>query len=248
MSVSKKQIQYASQTGPYKVFVKDKGAWQMHDTARLQISVGNPKHDGNKFFALAEWASARFDHVILIISDTLQRHNIAFHGNYDQERAYEISLAQGDYWLYQNKEALDVLPNKTVTRWNDWLNHPEFKASHDVLKSLYENREDVRNAINKKAEDFSKRHMGSLAKEFSSERLMKTSVSYILEEVAAFSLMFRTIKAIDIYPGEWFRDIFDVLKKVESEALLSSFQSAECLRVDFVRNSLNPNMTNRQVA
>lgn len=235
-----KQIQYPPQTGPYKVFVKDKGLWKTHHDARLQISVGNPKHDGNKFFALAEWAAARFDHVTLIVSDTLQRHNIGFHGNYDEQRAYEVSLAQGDYWLSQNREALDVLPNKTVTRWNDWLNHPEYIAAHTVLKSLYENREDVRNAIKKKAQDFSERHIGSLAKEFSSERLMETSVNYILEEVAAFSLMFRTTKAIDIYPGAWFKDIFDVLKEIETEPLLSGFQSAECLRVDFVRNGLPP--------
>ncbi len=47
--------------------------------------------------------------------------------------------------------------------------------------------------------------------------------------------MLRGCRAVDIYPGAWFKDIFDILKTVENP-ILSGFSAAECLRVDFVKN------------
>lgn len=234
-SVSK-TIQYPSQTGPYKVFVKDKGLWQSHDTARLQISVGNPKHSGDKFFALTEWAAARFSHVTLIVSDTLQRHNIALYSNMDSENAYKLSLSQGDDWLSYNHKAIENIPNKTVTRWNDWLDRPGYDDIHTLIKTLYKSNADVQNVIQGRAMEFSARHAESLTGGPVETQRIETSTRYIIEEVAAFALMFQEERAIDIYPGTWFKDIFDVLKTLPDQPELLSFNNAECLRVDFIKN------------
>ena len=238
-----KQLQYPAQTGCYKVSVKDKGLWQCHRFARLQISMDNPKHTGDKFLALTEWAATRFEHVTLIVSDTLQRHNIASNNNLDLEEAYTISLAKGDDWISHNAAAINALPNKTITRWDEWLRDPQFKQTHNLLKYLYDNVEDFRYAVDKKALDFCKRHAANLTTEFVLANHLRASVDYILEELSAFSRMFATTKAIDIYPGEWFKDIFDVLKERSDAPLLSGFHTAECLRVDFIRNHGAPIFT-----
>lgn len=232
-----KNIQYPAPTGPYKVFVKDKGLWQKHDTARLQISLSNPKHTGKKFSALAEWAAARFDHVTLVVSDTLHRHNLALNLNLDHRAAYESALSQGDYWISQNQEALNVIPNRTVTRWDDWLSHPDFNEAHALMIKLYGEHDGVRVAVQEKAASFSGKRIEDLMDAFSPRAITDTSVRYIIEELAAFSLMFRGKRTIDIYPGDWFQDAFNVLKTVENMPLLSGFEKAECLRVDFVRNN-----------
>lgn len=227
---SSKAIQYPAQTGPYKVFVKDKGLWHSHDTARLQISVGNPKHEAEKFFALTEWAAARFNKVILIVSDTLQRHNISYYKNIDADQAYALSLKMGDYWLAKNKKSIDILPNKIVTRWDDWITNPSYESIRNLLQAEYDKGAHLREAIDQKAIEFSSRQAGH-----NSPAITSVSVQYILEELAAFALMFDHNRAIDIYPGSWFKDIFDVIERSDT-ALADSFSQAECLRVDFVRN------------
>ncbi len=225
-----KSIQYAAQTGPYKVFVKDKGLWQGHDTARLQISVGNPKHDGDKFFALAEWAAARFEKVILIVSDTLQRHNLSFYRGMSESSAYQASLDMGNYWLHKNQKAIDILPNKIITRWNDWINDTAYADARHVIQKQFDANEYFRATVEAKALEFSVRQFG-----LSNPDAVKVSVKYILEELAAFALMFSRERAIDVYPGSWFMEIFEVLATLNI-SLAEEFRSAECLRVDFVKN------------
>lgn len=225
-----KSIQYPAQTGPYKVFVKDKGLWQGHDTARLQISVGNPKHDGDKFFALAEWAAARFEKVILIVSDTLQRHNLAFYNDMNAADAHQRATAMGDYWLKKNYNAIDILPNKIVTRWNDWLDDLAYAATRDIIQAEFETNSDFRSAVEAKALEFTVRQFG-----LSNPDAINVSVKYILEELAAFALMFSSERAIDVYPGSWFMDIIKILA-VSNTPYAEAFRSAECLRVDFVKN------------
>ena len=235
MNVSN-NIQYPPQTGFYKVFVKDKGTWQGHNVARLQISVGNPKHDGDKFFALAEWAAARFDHVILIVSDTLQKHNIGIQRGVNLDAAYRQSLHMGDEWLARNKAAIDILSNKTVTRWDDWLNHADYQNTYMAISTLYNQREDVKTAIDNKAREFAIRHVGHDDNNPALQEMTKIAARYIIEELAAFAIMFREPRAVDVYPGSWFQEIFDVLAQYDGIPAIESFKTAECLRVDFVRN------------
>lgn len=236
-SVSKKNIQYAPQTGPYKVFVKDKGIWQNYNTARLQISVGNSRHTGDKFFALTEWAAARFDKVVLIVSDTLQRHNIALEHNISLDQAHQASLFLGKKWLKENKAAIENLSvnQRQVTLWDDWLQHEDFVQSYAEVCRVYQIDPAVQSVINAKAASFCKRKEdGSLVMQ---GKDFDTSVSYLLEEIAAFAIMFRAQQAVDIYPGTWFKDVFDVIVQAsEVSPLFSGFFNTACLSVDFVRN------------
>jgi len=230
MSNSRKNFQYPPQTGPYKVFVKDKGLWRQHSTARLQISVGNPKHEGDKFFALTEWAAGRFDKVILIVSDTLQRHNLAQDKGIDMKDAHDVALLEGQKWLRDNKAALEnIAPAKRImTQWDDWMSHVDFAATYAEIKNAYLENDSIKNTVVEKAQSFWERH--------GFKGTMETSVSYILEELAAFAIMFRETPAIDIYPGPWFKEIFESILNASSSDLLVGYRNAACLRVDFIRN------------
>jgi tRNA-dependent cyclodipeptide synthase len=221
--------QYPAQTGPYKVHVKDKARWQNHNVARLQISMDNLKHQGAKFAALTEWAANRFDKVIVIVSDTLNRHNIIQNYDMNDKLAYEVSKAIGDNWLEANQGALDNIPEDKIEikRWDDYLQHEKFDDTRALLSDMYHmGDKGFKEAVCKKSDFFCQRN-GQVGSAFA----RMSSNAYILEELACFAIMFEEDKAID-----WFEDIFEEIKKVNRSKLLESFQSAECMRVDFTKN------------
>lgn len=135
--------QYPPPTGFYKVCVNNRADWQSHDTARLQISVGsNPKYEGDKFFAALEWCANRFENTILIVSDTLQRHNHAL----PAPAAWKASRLEGDRWLWRNQKALACF-NPSITRWDEWLNHPLYPTARKQVNRLVQGSEYVREEL-----------------------------------------------------------------------------------------------------
>jgi len=150
------------------------------------------------------------------------------------QQAHDRSLKMGDSWLKENASSINLLPNKSITRWDDWLSHKNFKSTFEILMALYETNPEVQQAIQEKAAEFTRRHGGDpfnlLAVNF-----FQASVDYILEEVAVFACMFCDNHAVDVYPGSWFKEIFDVLAIADPKTF-ASFQSAKCLRVGFVKN------------
>ena len=234
MNASRKKTQYPPQTGPYKVCVKDKNNWSGHHTARLQISLGNPKQDGIKMLALTQWAAARFDKVIFIVSDTLQRHNLALRHGISLADAHDIALIQGHEWMARNKAALDSVPNRVVTIWDDWLSHRDFAATRQEIDSLYNANAAFREAVVAKARQFSSRHDPQYG-----EAALQTSIEYILEEMAAFAIMFKETSAADFYAGTWLREIFAVISALPLPDLLRGFQKVDFAEVDFARNGVS---------
>lgn len=81
-AIAPAKLQYPPPSGSYKVLSLGKSTWQGQDNVRLFISIGSLKTDGEKLFALTEWATARFDRVTFIIGDTLQRHNVAINAGF----------------------------------------------------------------------------------------------------------------------------------------------------------------------
>ncbi len=231
--------QFPAATGRYKVVLNSPSIWRGYSTCRLQISVGKPKHEGDKFFALTEWAAARFDKVYLIVSDTLQRHNLALEMGIDLSRAYTVAQIKGHEWLRDNKRAIDNIPvhKRIVTVWDDWVSHHEYAATRLAINSLYARCPIFKAAIADKAQEFCRRQAdnGSMIHDDRPEAF-ETSVRYILEEVAAFGIMLRQQPVVDIYPGPWFKDIFDIIAQQSRLPLLAGFAHAAFLNVDYKTN------------
>jgi hypothetical protein len=174
-----KDSNYPSQSGNYIVKVKNGAAWRDYRTARLQISVGGERHEGEKFSATVEWVKHRFDKAIVCVND-MQRFNYMANGMSEIE-AFDCSLTAGREWLARHSHEIATLPRFELYRWEEWKG-PEFSRTHQDVLKLYNDSEEFRAAI----EDGVKNRL---------------SRDYLLEEVAIFSLMYRKEKAVDIYPG-----------------------------------------------
>lgn len=164
--------------------LKIRGAsWKKYGSARLQISVGQPYHEGADFAEAAAWAASNFEKTIICVNDTLQRYN----GPGAREA--------GNAWLERNKKTIDELPNVEVIRWDYWLNHPDFPSLYAELKNKYKTDPSFREAVDYEAAAFAVRQ-----KPISMGAFLERSRAYLLEECSAFQIMFRT-PAADIYPG-----------------------------------------------
>lgn len=176
-----KSFNYPEQNGVYAVRVKNGAKWREYRDARLQISVGGDRHEGEKFNATIDWVKNRFDKTIICVNDTLQRYNYISKGM-APDRAYEETLKAGDRWLDRNLAAIEKLPNYELHRWNEWLKDPSYQSVFDSVVDLYNSDEAFQDAIYESQKN-------------------KWSKEYLLEEIAVFSLMYRYHNAVDIYPG-----------------------------------------------
>lgn len=201
---------YPAPTGKYKICVNRKAPWQNYSHCRLQISVGKERYEGEKFKALCEWAAARFDHVTLIVSDTLQRHNYRHQLGCDAASAWKISRIEGNRWLERNREALELLPNKTIIRWDDLLEDIQF---------LEVTTTELAQALDKTINEFWKRNPSENYLDF-----YQHSKMFLLEELSVFSYLFED-PAIDVYAGAWFQDLMQVM-----------FPKKDYMAVDYTRN------------
>lgn len=167
----------------YRVKVLKGGGFSKLGTCRLGISVGQEYHESEKLKATFIWASKRFDHVIVSVADTLQRHNMD--GNHGAAKA------AGDVWLERNKEAFTVIPGAEIQRWDQWLNHKDYQMTRRMIDRLYDIHAGFKSDISKTAAEFAARK----------NTRPEDSVEYLLEETAIFALQQQAVEAADVYPG-----------------------------------------------
>jgi hypothetical protein len=165
----------------YKVKVKNGAGWRAYKAARLQISVGGERHEGEKFKATIDWVGQNFDRAIICVNDTLQRFNAQVHGM-DAGAALVKAAQAGEQWIARHSDEIAALQNVDVIRWDHWRQLPEFTPRHEQVLARYENDRIFREAV-----DESKKN--------------NLSRPYILEEIAVFSLMYEQETAVDVYPG-----------------------------------------------
>ncbi|MCB9989318.1 MAG: hypothetical protein H6868_08325 [Rhodospirillales bacterium] len=197
----------------YKVCINKRYGTLSTGNCRVQVSVGSPKYEGEKFAALMEWAVRRYEHVQVIVSDTLQRHNGP---EPDSPAAWNKARRQGMEWIKRNRLALEGVE---LVMWDDLLAHPSYgPAASEIAAAL--RQAPVRSQIEGTAQQFARRNGASVV----------ASINFLTEELAAFALLFQK-PAIDVYAGSWISNIFEELK-VE----MPVFGNVRCLQVDFERD------------
>lgn len=198
--------QFPAQTGDYAVKIKSEQStdnWQNFDVARLQISVGQDYHEGDKLRAVAEWAKGRFEKVVVCVNDTLQRFDLMFETGLDEEAAKSTCLVRGEEWLERNT-GLFTDGNVEFVRWESWLNDPGFEPVYRQIEMLYASNEEFKHAIDGNVAAIWERRRASNAVTYSFNRFkdfVDLSRRYLLEEIAVFAMMFERERAIDVYPG-----------------------------------------------
>lgn len=203
----------------YKVCINKRYGTLTADTCRIQVSIGNPKYEGEKFASLMEWAERRYTSVQLIVSDTLQRHNFKM----PNDNALAVSRQEGVNWLERNR---GCIVNAQITRWDELLNNDYYHTAKQRIDTHFTGNQDVKDEILCTAERFSLRNGSSV----------EGSVDFLLEELAVFAILFQK-PAVDVYAGSWISNIFDPLSKS-----MPVFTVIRCLQVDFERRKTDYKM------
>lgn len=202
-----KQRQYPAQTGIYAIKIKSEQSthsWQDFDTTRIQISVGQDYHEGEKMLAVAEWAKPRFDKIQLCVNDTLQRFNLMFETGLDEVVARAHCASEGKQWVGRNFQGFFGARNVEVIHWDTWLNDPSYKQAFAQISDLYKDNEKFKQSIDGNIVAIWERRRVADALSYTLNRFKEfsdLSRRYLLEEIAVFSLMFERQTAIDVYPG-----------------------------------------------
>ncbi|MEO0384192.1 MAG: tRNA-dependent cyclodipeptide synthase [Pseudomonadota bacterium] len=200
--MGRRKNEFPAQTGPYAVKVKNGAHWRGFKTARLQISVGQPYHEGDKLGATLDWCKHRFDHVIVCVNDTLQRLNGQFDG-LSPDEAFAASKLAGDEWMNRYAGSIGMLPSAEIHSWEDWRARPDYAKAFAQTQSLYANNAEFRGAIDANIKDFWARRKirDGLTGDFGFTDFAACSRAYLIEETAVFSMMFKDKRAVDVYPG-----------------------------------------------
>jgi len=225
--------EFSPPSGKYKVHVNS-GDWKPYSAARLQISMNNPKHTDDKFFAEAEWVAARFDCVQLIVSDTLYKYNIMASHGVDERTAHALARQIGDRWLVDNAKAIAAIPNAQITRWDDWLRHPAFVANHMQVINAYKNDNIFAAEVDRTSELFM-RNKGDISEE-KRRTYIDLSRIYLLEEIAAFAVMHDEAKMIDVRPGSPLKPVLDLLQSGTVADAPKGCNKINSVIIDFTRN------------
>lgn len=229
MSASEKQ--YPPQTGLYKVKVKSKTSNMVHDNGvlRLEISVGQPYHEGEKFRCTIDWAKHRYGKVIVLVNDSLQRFNYMFEEGLSEKDAHSKALSEGTQWIARNMAAIASLPNFEIYRWDAWKRSQGYFSDLQKTKILYEQNPQFKQAINKSIEDIWQRKNIDADRK---DKFFSVSRDYLLEETAAFSVIYKTFKGVSAYPGS-FQAMWEMFINEDIFDAPEGLKFAHCLRIDF---------------
>lgn len=185
----------------YKVKVTHSGGWQDFDTARIAISLKNPKQQGKKFGAIIDWLSPRFNHVVIQLSDTLHRHNIQVDEGLDLKAAHKKAVEYGDIWLAEHQHLFNKLPSHQLIRWDDRLAQIDINTYYPQLEKIMHANDNTSANMRKYINDY------MLRREFESDdeksAAYNASRNYVLEESAIYLGLFEHEPAAEIYPGSY---------------------------------------------
>lgn len=239
--------QYAPQTGAYVVKVKSGQStanWRDFDTVHIQVSVGQPYHEGEKLRATLEWAAARFKCVRIWVNDTLQRHTMMYEHGYDADEARTAARQAGQEWLERNAALLAAVPQLEILRWDSMLNDTDFRYMHFLTAQFYKNNAEFRESLDASILNIWSRRYGTVtvAGQAESEdeafhRFAGFSRAYLLEEIAVFSMVSHREKAIDVYPGSLCREMA-IFYGREVDGIPPGLNKRAFCRIDFSRSKM----------
>lgn len=243
------ETQYPPQTGAYKVSVKTGDSWRYSRHARLQVSVGQPAHEADKFAATMGWVANRFtpakgSKIHICINDGLQRWNYVFAEGLSMSEATVKANKLGSEWMKRNASVYEDVTNVALTRWDFWRSNDNFDEAMNKTRALYGSNREFKSAIDDEIDAFWKRQLAKDDFPFDASAYVDFSNvarEYLLEETAVFSLMFKENPAQDIYPGTSLLPCLLFQDQHVPEAP-DGLGEGRFTRIDFNRNSMRNGM------
>lgn len=185
----------------YNISASGDTRWRNCQRAMISISQGNRNLSGDKFEALISWAHNRFQEIIINVSDTLSRHNLIAEG-YSEPLAESMAERHGNIWLKEHHHIIKQHKDKIIAihRWNDWRQHSSYNEINDKIQRFYLDDIGLSKTVHDDCEMFLMRKIEQGYKDIEHHRIC--SRNYLLEELAAYTIIGRQYKANRIYPSK----------------------------------------------
>ncbi len=230
MSVTR--LQFPSQLGSYAIKVKEGDPWHTYDTLRLEISVGQDYHEGEKFSCTIDWAKARFRNIVVLCNDTLQRYNFSLNSQHDPEYFHKQTEQDGLDWLERNQQSLT---GTKVIHWDHWLTHSEFDSALKCARDTYRENTHFKSAVDQSISSvYERRIKRNLIEPHQKDRFHKLSLDYLMEETACLALAYKSHPGISAYPGS-FLEMWRMFVDQETPQALIGLSNSHCIRIDFAK-------------
>lgn len=179
----------------YRVRASAPFEWRAFDTVRLEISVGAPYHEGTKVKAIIDWAHRNFSHTVIILGDTLQRHNLMVEYSLSESEARSICKRAGDNWIARH--ATYVQGCKLI-RWNAALQSDDFFSRRWQIGRFYRTNLEFQRMTDQAIREIAARrgYAGDVLDVF-----YRSALNYLMEEAAGDSIIYDANHGVSAYPG-----------------------------------------------
>ena len=173
-------------------------------TCILPISVGQPVHENEKFFATLKLINSKFKRCTLLVDDTIQRFTLQI-GNptLTIDKAYKQAIELGDLWMKRNQHIYTQLTIPyTIKRWDYWRNLPEYITCYKKVEEFYNNDAQYKQAIHDNVEEFVTRCIQRLnVDKIDKDQAFNNCLLYLKEECAVMSLWMKDKYDFEVYPA-----------------------------------------------
>lgn len=221
----------------YKVDVLNKSS-NLCTHAIIGISVENPRHSGEKFYTLLNWALEKFHSVEVNVFDQIHSYNIQFISNCSFQDALDQANNLGQEWIANNNSILKMHPSVKINTYKNLIADIPYNERFNQLLSLYEEDYIFRNLINCEIESFSTRRQ--IREGVWSQPILRKfyefSKLYILDELATMSLLNEKSNFVEIYAGR-FLNILKSPDRLNVVNLPNGLRDYPLIEVDFVRRT-----------
>lgn len=211
--------------------IRARGLQNCPDTSvcRMEISVGQPYHEGEKLATALQWAE-RFGQVHLLMGDSPQRFNLMYELGLTESQAEQMARQRGDEWLARNAATLARHLRFKISRWNDWKHSADYVTTRWQVGRLYRDHQQFQEAIDTATrETFTRRGYTDW------DRFADLSRQYLLEESAVFAVAYKALGGFSAYPGS-FLDTWDMFINQEIPEAPSGFRHAHHAVLGFDRS------------
>jgi len=207
----------------------------------VSISVGGAAHEGEQFKATLNMVNARFKKCLIIMGDTLQRHNIAMtNSELDATEACNLAKLRGDEWLQRNEPTILNelhIPYKII-RWNHCVDSDAFHGNLEKTKKLYDNNMLFKAAVHEVIEEFISRYTKRIPT-LNKQSIIAHSLDYFLEECACMLQWFEEGYEYEIYPSKRARALSYFFEIMEPERSLRLLRAARVRCDNIVTNTVS---------
>ncbi|KTD23916.1 hypothetical protein [Legionella maceachernii] len=167
----------------------------------ITISVGQPNHEGDKLLSTLIAANKQFSFIRIMVCDSLQRHTMKITSPLSIEELHDISVQLGSEWIERNNMYIKALTVPYhISRWDEWLYHPDFNYKQRVISDLYLNDSSFKSSILDTVNEFITRNPERLLVD--SQTAFNLSRDYLLEECAVMLLLADEEFEYEIYPSQ----------------------------------------------